>query len=189
MAACDMANQCLANCEDNQVPGIIGEEVLIVPFSDIDKDASLQNVSGEFTQIVLKAGAVAFIWQGSPDSVKASSNGSTAEFVSSKFMHMCTVTGYGSKWIDKKKFQSLMRGLWVVFVRTKDLNIHIFGWDTGLNGESSVWNPIENDGTFQIVLQTKATQYEGKHPRNFVGIPPATLTEAWETLEALATPC
>ena len=181
---CGLACQIIPNCAPVLIPGVNGEEIILVPFNDVDKSASTFNVDGEMTSLVLNVGASVFRWQGSIESVKMDIQGSVGEFIYGKWMHNATISGYGNEWQHKENYMALLNGIYIAFIRTKDQVIHVLGWDTGLRGLTATWNAVDSEGTWQITIGTNSNQFEPKTPRNFVG-----LLNAWSELQTLATSC
>lgn len=185
MACVDTMCQLVDLCNIVVTPGLIGEEIILVNFTDIDKTNTTFNVAGEITLLALNAGAEMYRWQASMDSVTLSNNGTYATFIPGKFLHTVGFAGYGNTELKKNNYDSFVKGRFVAFVRTKDNIIHVAGYGVGMKGTVS-FDAITNDGTWQIMLATIDPEFETSSIKTFVGT--GVLTTPWEQLQALA-PC
>lgn len=171
-------------------PGLLGEEIILVNYIDVDKSASTFNVVGELTQVVLNAGTEMYRWQGGSDSVSITNTGTAGNFIAGKWQHGVSFSGIGNTWAKKSGgYDAFVKGRYIAFVRDKDKNIHVFGWSAGMRGANS-WNAMDNDGTWKIDLATMEPEFETTSAKNYVGngTPAPSLDAAWEQLVALA-PC
>lgn len=187
--ACNNSICQVFNCDTAiTAPGIIGDEIILVNFADIDKSTSTFNVAGELTLIGLKAGTEMYTWQAGSDSVKINNVGSPSSNVPGKFLHTVSFAGYGNTWAKKKGgYDAFVKGRYVAIVRDKDSNIHVFGYGAGMRGDLA-WDAISNDGVWAINLMTRDPEFETSSPLNFVGSGAVSLSTAWSQLVALS-PC
>lgn len=147
------------------------QEVVIINFNDIDKEASTLNVSDETpcdysVSMVLKPGkkGVMLKLPENGGTIKGMYDKSTSDLGFVQYLQTVQILLAGISTETKCTLDKLDRGRYVVAAQTTDNTVEIYGWENGLTSGDYTWDIVEGGGGTIIPLQSKEDEQESLIP-------------------------
>lgn len=184
--SCFFTKQQLVTCTTTTLAGIIASEIIVFNNQEIDKDTTKAafDANGSLTVLDLIGAAKGYVWQATTDQAgNIGSDSNLTALQNATYTHNATLYGYGNTGVDLERFVELTKGNVTIAARTKNGNIMIVGFDSGMR-PTSTYKASDNEGLRMFELATYEGEIESWELRQFVGTT-ATNALRWAELIAL----
>ena len=147
------------------------QEVVIINFNDIDREASTLNMGSGATcdytvSMVLKEGkkGVMIKLPENGGTIKGTYAKSTSDLGFNQYLHTVNILMAGASAAIKCALDKLDRGRYVVAAQLSDGTVEIYGWENGLTTGDYTFDLVDGGGGTVIPLQSKEAEQESMIP-------------------------
>lgn len=189
----ELRNLVAANCDDPAVAGTYGE-VIIVPYSAIDRTASAVSDKGVITSIVLLSGRSGYLFESfdnSPLGAVSLVDGTYRK----TWQHDATLRVFTKNEESKEFVNGATNSRVVIIMKNKEpgpsgeVQYEAYGWDAGLVLTSATGDTTIADGVvYELVFGNDDTSKEKTVQRSVFDTDLATTEVMLKTLYTVATP-